>query len=130
MTERPQVTQPRDTLLLSHANPEDNEFTLWLALQLAKEGYRVWCDLTKLLGGEIFWDDIEDVIRQSAVKVLFVLSRTSNARDGALRVKGGVKLDHWSGGKVDQSPGGGGLGLKDLRGRLERRPATRLAGRV
>jgi hypothetical protein len=32
----------RDTLLLSHANPEDNEFTLWLALQLANEGYRVW----------------------------------------------------------------------------------------
>jgi hypothetical protein len=25
-------------------------------------------------------------------------------------VKGGVKLDHWSGGKVDQSPGGGGFG--------------------
>ncbi len=24
-------------------------------------------------------------------------------------VKGGVKLDHWSGGKVDQSPGGGGF---------------------
>lgn len=77
--------QPRDVLLLSHANPDDNEFTLWLALQLAKEGYRVWCDLTKLLGGEVFWDDIEDVIRQSAAKVLFVLSRTSNARDGALR---------------------------------------------
>ncbi|HET6179083.1 MAG TPA: hypothetical protein VFE61_19295 [Candidatus Sulfotelmatobacter sp.] len=43
----------RDTLLLSHANPEDNEFTLWLALQLANDGYRVWCDLTKLLGGEV-----------------------------------------------------------------------------
>lgn len=79
------TTQPRDVLLLSHANPDDNEFTLWLALQLAKEGYRVWSDLTKLLGGEVFWDDIEDVIRQSAVKVLFVLSRISNSRDGALR---------------------------------------------
>ena len=31
----------RDTLLLSHANPEDNEFTLWLALQLASNGFRV-----------------------------------------------------------------------------------------
>ena len=27
----------RDILLLSHANPEDNEFTLWVALQLAGE---------------------------------------------------------------------------------------------
>ena len=47
MTEHAQLTNQRDTLLLSHANPEDNEFTLWLALQLANEGYRVWCDLTK-----------------------------------------------------------------------------------
>ena len=50
MTDRAPVIHPRDTLLLSHANPEDNEFTLWLALQLAIEGYRLWCDLTKLLG--------------------------------------------------------------------------------
>ena len=75
----------RDTILLSHANPEDNEFTLWLALQLANEGYKVWCDLTKLLGGEAFWDDIEAVLRQSAVKVLYVLSRSSNSKDGPLR---------------------------------------------
>ncbi|MBZ5503834.1 MAG: toll/interleukin-1 receptor domain-containing protein [Acidobacteriia bacterium] len=50
---RPNVSL--DTVLISHAT-EDNEFTLWLALQLAKEGYRVWCDLTKLLGGENFWE--------------------------------------------------------------------------
>lgn len=75
----------RDTLLLSHANPEDNEFTLWLALQLANEGFRVWCDLTKLLGGETFWDDIEGVIRDRAAKVIYVLSRASNSKDGPLR---------------------------------------------
>jgi len=45
-------------------------------------------------------------------------------------VKGGVKLDHRGGGKVDQFTGSWGLDLKDLRGRLERRPATRFAGRV
>ncbi len=75
----------RDTLLISHANPEDNEFSLWLALQLANHGYRVWCDLTKLLGGEVFWDNIEEVIRNSAAKVLYVLTRTSNTKDGPLR---------------------------------------------
>ena len=75
----------RDTLLLSHANPEDNEFTLWLALQLASNGFRVWCDLTKLLGGEIFWDDIEAVLRDRAAKVIYILSRSSNAKDGPLR---------------------------------------------
>jgi hypothetical protein len=79
------ATHQRDVLLLSHANPDDNEFTLWLALQLANEGYNVWSDVTRLLGGEVFWNDIEEVIRQSAAKVLFVLSRNSNNRDGALR---------------------------------------------
>lgn len=83
-TDPPSAPQ-RDTLLLSHANPEDNEFTLWLALQLANDGYKVWCDVTKLLGGEVFWDDVETVIRTRAAKVLYVLSRTSNAKDGPLR---------------------------------------------
>ena len=79
MAEGGQAEKRRDTLLLSHANPEDNEFTLWLALQLASYGYKVWSDLTKLLGGEVFWDKIEDVIRTGAAKVLYVLSRTSNS---------------------------------------------------
>jgi len=74
----------RDTLLLSHANPEDNEFTLWLALQLANEGYRVWCDLTKLLAARCS-GHIEEVIRARAAKVLYVLSQISNAKDGLSR---------------------------------------------
>jgi hypothetical protein len=45
-------------------------------------------------------------------------------------VKGGVKLDHRGGEKLDHFTGGSGRGLKDLRGRLERRPATRFAGSV
>src|ERR1017187_2846160 len=85
MTERPPTKEPRDTLLLSHANPEDNEFTLWLAWQLANEGYRVGCDLTKLRGGEVFLDIIEDAIKTRAAKVLYILSRTSNAKDGPLK---------------------------------------------
>ena len=85
MAEGQQEARPRDTLLLSHANPEDNEFTLWLALQLANHGYKVWSDLTNLLGGEVFWDKIEDVVRNGAAKVLYVLSQTSNTKDGPLR---------------------------------------------
>jgi hypothetical protein len=42
-------------------------------------------DLTKLLGGEVFWDNIEEVIKTRATKVLYVLSRTSNAKDGPLK---------------------------------------------
>ncbi len=53
----------RDTLFVSHASPEDNEFSRWLALRLAAEGYRVWSDITELLGGERFWDRAEEAIR-------------------------------------------------------------------
>lgn len=74
----------RDMLFVGHANPEDNEIARWLALRLATEGYPVWCDLTKLLGGEAFWSDIESAIRERTSKYLLVLSRTSNAKPGVL----------------------------------------------
>ena len=75
----------RDLVFVSHANPEDNEFALWLTLQLANLGYPVWCDLTRLLGGEDFWSDIEAAIRGGTVKFVYVLSRDSNHRVGTLR---------------------------------------------
>lgn len=78
------VSTPRDVVFVSHANPEDNEFARWLTLKLANLGYRVWCDVTRLLGGEDFWDDIEKAIRDDATKVLFVLSRASNHKAGSL----------------------------------------------
>jgi len=70
---------------VSHANPEDNDFTQWLTLKLARFGYHAWSDTTKLLGGEDFWHDIEQAIRQHTVKVLYVLSRSSNQKEGTLR---------------------------------------------
>ena len=72
----------RDTIFISHANPEDNEISLWLALQLSKLGYPVWCDLTDLLGGEVIWKDAEKVIRERTTKFLFVLSKNSNNKSG------------------------------------------------
>ena len=72
-------------IFISHALPEDNEFTRWLALRLAKEGYPIWCDLTKLLGGEDFWRDIQDAIKNRTTKFLFVLSRNSNEKGGVLK---------------------------------------------
>ena len=74
----------RDMLFLSHANPEDDLVTGWLALQLAREGYAVWCDLTKLLGGEAFWNDIQEAIEYRTAKFLYLLSRESNIKDGPL----------------------------------------------
>lgn len=75
----------RDTIFVSHANPEDNEFSRWLSLQLIRMGYPVWCDVLKLIGGEDFWRDIETSIRQKAIKFIFVLSRSSNVKEGTLQ---------------------------------------------
>lgn len=69
-------------LFISHANPEDNGFALWLSLQLAKEGYPAWCDLTKLLCGEKFWDDIQEAIGNKSTKFIFTVSQHSNEKDG------------------------------------------------
>jgi len=72
-------------VFISHANPEDNVFSRWLTLRLAREGYPVWCDLTKLLGGEDFWKDIEHAIRERTAKFIYVLSEASNIKDGTLQ---------------------------------------------
>lgn len=73
------VTKPeRDLIMISHANPEDDEVAVWLATQLAIDGYQVWCDKAQFLVGEHFWATVDPIIRDHAVKVIFVLSRISN----------------------------------------------------
>lgn len=72
----------REYIFISHANPADNDFTKWLYCKLTLLGYKVWCDIFKLKGGEDFWKDIEEVIRNDTIKFLFVLSNNSNHREG------------------------------------------------
>jgi hypothetical protein len=74
----------RDVIFVSHSNPEDNRFARWLTLRIAREGYRTWCDVTRLLGGEDFWKEIEKTLRTRTAKFIYVLSRTSNTKDGPL----------------------------------------------
>lgn len=75
----------RGVIFLSHANPQQNTFASWLATQLAIAGYEVWCDTTKLLGGERFWSDIEEAIEAHAIRFLFVSELESNRKAGCLR---------------------------------------------
>lgn len=79
-------SQPsRRLIFLSHATPQDNVFAKWLAAQLAAAGYEVWCDVTKLLGGEQFWNNIEEAIDDHAFKFLFASTEQSNIKPGCLR---------------------------------------------
>lgn len=71
----PQLPE-RDTVFISHATPEDNTFSIWLAIQLTNAGYKVWLDREQLLGSEPFWDEIEHVLRHQTAKTLFICSKT------------------------------------------------------
>jgi TIR domain len=83
-TSLPALTD-RDVVFVSHANPEDNSFAGWLTLRLTRAGYRVWCDVANLLGGDDFWTDIEAVIRLRTRKFIFVVSRHANHKHGPLQ---------------------------------------------
>jgi hypothetical protein len=81
----PPDAQTRRVLFLSHATPEDNTFAKWLASQLSIAGYEVWCDVTALLGGERFWNNIEEAIDQATFRFLFVSTLEANRKPGTLR---------------------------------------------
>jgi hypothetical protein len=66
-----------DTIFISHATPDDNDFVRWLGTRLTGHGYRVWADLFDLRGGTPFWSTIEDALRHHACKVIFVVSQNS-----------------------------------------------------
>lgn len=104
MERRDEPTKPasRTLVFLSHANPEDNLFTTWLGARLASAGYFVWSDVTKLIGGEYFWKDIEEAIRAHSAKVISLVSCAAVRKDGflnelsvALSVEAGQRLDEF-----------------------------------
>ena len=69
-------TTIREHLFISYAS-EDWTLADWLALKLASEGYKVWYDRIKLLGGESYPRDITAAIKNQTFRVLALLSRNS-----------------------------------------------------
>ena len=65
-----------DHLFVSYA-VEDAQFAKWLTLKLTAEGYKVWCDRVKLLGGESYPRDIDEAIKKQTFRVLALLSYDS-----------------------------------------------------
>lgn len=74
----------REQIFISHATPQDNEFSIWLASRLEMLGYKVWVDKNGLLGGERFWPTIQKAI-DSSIKILFVYSKNIVTSDGILK---------------------------------------------
>ena len=75
----------RNKVFISHATPDDNDFTKWLSLKLIGLGYEVWCDILTLDKGADFWTTIENEIREHTCKFLIVSSIYSNHREGVLK---------------------------------------------
>lgn len=82
-TERPiDATAKRTALFLSHANPEDNAFTIWLGAKLSALGYEVWADVMRLRAGDDWQRKLERALRNNARKVLFVGTPTAVEKQG------------------------------------------------
>lgn len=82
--------QIRDTIFIGHATPEDNDFTIWLASRLQLLGYKVWIDKNALVGGEKFWEEIDQVIRNTAAKYLLVYSKNICYQNVIGKLKDGI----------------------------------------
>jgi hypothetical protein len=71
----------RDTIFISHGNPEDNEIAGWLAARLLATGYKVWIDLWHGKGHPT-WEEIEAEIRTNAARVVALVSLRGVSKPG------------------------------------------------
>ena len=70
------MSNERDHIFISYAT-EQSDLCDWLARKLASEGYAVWYDRLKLLGGEDWPSDIDKAIKERTFRMLALLSRES-----------------------------------------------------
>lgn len=71
-------------LFISYAT-EDSDLAEWLTLRLTAEGYRVWCDRVKLLGGESYPRDIDNAIKTQTFRMLALISKHSLTKENPLK---------------------------------------------
>src|SRR5690242_12835460 len=74
----------REHLFINYAI-EDSVLAEWLTRKLTAEGYRVWCDRFKLLGGESYPKEIDDAIKNQTFRMLSLLSRASLKKPNPLK---------------------------------------------
>ena len=87
----------REAIFISHANPEDNAFTVWLGSRLTAAGYEVWADVLRLRGGQDWQRRLEDALRNRACKVLLVGTKHGVEKQG---VRNEIQIAHNVGRKI------------------------------
>lgn len=71
-----QASSARDHLFISYS-ADDVAFAEWLTRKLTSEGYLVWCERFKLLGGESYPEDSDVAIKTKSFRFLGIYSRAS-----------------------------------------------------
>ena len=94
------TARDRDTIFISHANPEDNAFTVWLGARLTAAGYEVWADVLRLRGGQDWQRLLEGTLRHRTCKVLLVGTEHGVQKQG---VRNEIQIAH----TVSRTIGGG-----------------------
>lgn len=82
----------RNKIFISHATPDDDDFTRWLSPKLIGLGYEVWCDILFLDEGVDFWSNIEKEILENICKFLIGSSTAGNQREGVLKELAAAKV--------------------------------------
>jgi len=80
-------TSECDHLFISSVT-EDGALADWLTRKLTAEGYHVWCERFKLLGGEAFPNDVDDALKRRAFRVLGLYSQASLSNPEVMRHRG------------------------------------------
>jgi len=78
-----EMTVPaRDTIFISKATPQDDNFVLWLAPKLEAAGYKVFADVKDLRTGDRWRKILTNTLQQKAVKMLLCCNDVTLAKDG------------------------------------------------
>lgn len=76
--------EQRNHVFISYTQ-EDVALAEWLARKLTAEGYLVWCEQLRLLGGENYPDDVDDAIQKRVSCVVALYSQASLSNPDVMR---------------------------------------------
>lgn len=82
----------RDTVFISKATPEDDEFVLWLAPRIEAAGYKVFADILSLEAGDRWRKHVTGALQNRAIKMLLCCRDATLAKEG-VQEEIGIALD-------------------------------------
>lgn len=72
----------RETIFISKATPEDDDFALWLAPRLEAAGYKVFADILCIEAGDRWRKVVNQTLREQSIKMLLCCCDVTLAKDG------------------------------------------------